>query len=164
VTEKTQSTADNQSSFTFPEQGPLLNERVSVRINPDTSHRVAGTIVRQDAAAGGELIIEFDNETYARFAEVVDIFSPFWSKMPFTSLEQVCIRSPIDLNKFPKQGRLTGERVYAHFHGIGNDEMPGTLVRDDMEKPFESIIKLDDGRFVRGGWECTFRILIPAKT
>jgi hypothetical protein len=53
-------------------------------------------------------------------------------------------------NTFPKQSDWLGKRVRVLFRYGSNDEpeLHGTIVRDDIQDPWKSIIKLDDGRYV----------------
>lgn len=48
-----------------------------------------------------------------------------------------------------------GSRVKVCYHYNTKDYHYGTVVRDDLEEPFETIIKLDNGRYLRGV-ECQF--------
>ncbi len=50
-------------------------------------------------------------------------------------------------DKFPKQGELLGKPVSVFFHH-STTCFNGICVRDDMEKPYVCIFKLDDGRHV----------------
>jgi len=65
-----------------------------------------------------------------------------------------CI-STITATKFPKQGKWVGCRTEVCFHFDTTHVLWGTIVRDDREEPFETIIKLDDGRFLRAS-ECQY--------
>jgi hypothetical protein len=60
----------------------------------------------------------------------------------------------ISATKFPKQGSLLGVRVAVVFH-YAKPELGGVIVRDDMEEPYETIVRLDDGRHVRSV-ECQY--------
>lgn len=64
----------------------------------------------------------------------------------------------IDLDKFPKQGRLFGKKVQVCFHYNSSDTVNGKVVRDDAEDPFVTIIKLSDGRFVLDS-ECQYHVV-----
>lgn len=51
--------------------------------------------------------------------------------------------------KFPRQGSQLDQRVRVYFHfNTAVDAIKGTVVRDDVEDPYRTIIRLDDGRFV----------------
>lgn len=50
--------------------------------------------------------------------------------------------------KFPNQSQYINMRVKVCFHYDTENETYGTLVRDDREKPWVGIIKLDNGRYV----------------
>jgi len=56
--------------------------------------------------------------------------------------------STIDHDKFPKQGSFKGRRCQVCFNYDLSGSVGGTIVRDDREAPFRTIIQLDDGRFV----------------
>lgn len=58
-----------------------------------------------------------------------------------------CVPS-ITADGFPGQGILKGKRTSVCFHYDTSKRFNGTIVRDDVEAPFVTIIKLDDGRFV----------------
>ena len=69
----------------------------------------------------------------------------------------------ITYNKFPKQKDKNykypqfkiGSRVKVCYHYDTSKYHYGTIVRDDLEEPFETIIKLDNGRYLRST-ECQF--------
>ena len=48
----------------------------------------------------------------------------------------------------PVQCDTVGRRVSVCFHYDTSQELLGTVVRDDGESPFKTIINLDDGRYV----------------
>ena len=56
---------------------------------------------------------------------------------------------------FPKQSEYVNRRCKVCFHYDTTKMIPGTVIRDDREEPFETLIKLDDGRVVRGV-ECQY--------
>ena len=72
----------------------------------------------------------------------------------------------ITYDKFPKQKDDTyntewakvGARVKVCYHYDTSKTHLGTIVRDDCEEPYETIIKLDNGRYLRGV-ECQFSYL-----
>lgn len=75
-----------------------------------------------------------------------------------------CIET-ISYDKFPKQAESdhpfmfgAGARVKVCYHYDTTHCHCGTIVRDDTEEPFETIIKLDNGRYIRGA-ECQYSIL-----
>jgi hypothetical protein len=55
----------------------------------------------------------------------------------------------ITINTFPRQGLMFGKRTEVCFYYDTSKTILGTIVRDDVEEPFEGIIKLDDGRYIR---------------
>ena len=69
----------------------------------------------------------------------------------------------ITYDKFPKQKDenykypefKVGSRVEVCYHFDTSKYHYGTIVRDDLEEPFETIIKLDNGRYLRAV-ECQF--------
>ena len=54
----------------------------------------------------------------------------------------------IDHKNWPKQGSWLGKRTRVCFHYDTSHIVLGTVVRDDVEKPWVTIISLDDGRVV----------------
>lgn len=74
-----------------------------------------------------------------------------------------CVKT-IDFDKFPRQSDQNyeypqlGKRCEVVFHYNTANSLLGTIVRSDLEPPFETIIKLDNGRYIRGV-ECQYRIL-----
>ena len=69
----------------------------------------------------------------------------------------------ITYDKFPKQKDenykypefKVGSRVEVCYHYDASKCHYGTIVRDDLEEPFETIIKLDNGRYLRAV-ECQY--------
>lgn len=64
-----------------------------------------------------------------------------------------CVNN-ITYDKYPKQHDV-GARVEVCYHYDTSKKHLGTIVRDDREEPFETIIQLDNGRYLRGV-ECQF--------
>jgi hypothetical protein len=58
-------------------------------------------------------------------------------------------------SNFPQQGDFFGQRVRVYFHYDTLAMFLGTIVRDDMESPWRTIIELDNGRVVLGT-ECQY--------
>ena len=54
----------------------------------------------------------------------------------------------ITISKFPQQGEWLGKRTKVCFHYDIDSWIMGTIVRDDMEEPYITIISLDDRRIV----------------
>jgi hypothetical protein len=54
----------------------------------------------------------------------------------------------VSFTKWPKQGSYLGGRTKVCFQYDTQHCMMGTVVRDDAEAPWVTIIRLDDGRFV----------------
>jgi len=65
------------------------------------------------------------------------------------------IKPNIDYDHFPKQSDWLHKRVKVCFRYDVDKTIMGFIVRDDMEEPGETIIVLDNGRFVRGA-ECMY--------
>lgn len=67
----------------------------------------------------------------------------------------------ITFDKFPKQADENyeypkiGKRVKVCYHYDTSKYHYGTIVRHDIEEPFETIIKLDNGRYLRAV-ECQY--------
>ena len=58
------------------------------------------------------------------------------------------IVSNVDFAQMPKQGSWLGKRTQVCFRYDTSKVVMGTIVRDDTEEPFRTIISLDDGRVV----------------
>ena len=58
------------------------------------------------------------------------------------------VQKNISISKFPQQGSWLGKRTKVCFNYDPNSWIMGTIVRDDSEEPFKTIISLDDGRIV----------------
>lgn len=61
----------------------------------------------------------------------------------------------ISFDKFPKQGKQLNKRTTVCFSYDTTKRISGIIVRDDMESPGKTIIKLDDGRYVEAS-ECQY--------
>lgn len=61
----------------------------------------------------------------------------------------------ISFSSFPKQHKTLHARVKVCFHYDTSHMIGGTIVREDAEEPYDMIIRLDDGRYVRGV-ECQY--------
>lgn len=53
----------------------------------------------------------------------------------------------ITATKFPKQGQQLGKAAKLIFH-YSNPEIDAVVVRDDIESPFITAFKTEDGRFI----------------
>lgn len=60
----------------------------------------------------------------------------------------------ITASDFPKQGPFLGKRTKVIFHH-GGPQLMGTVVRDDYEHPWRTIIHIDDGRYIMST-ECQY--------
>lgn len=55
----------------------------------------------------------------------------------------------VSYDKHPKQGSFLNRRCKVIFgYSFTDPILYGTIVRDDMEEPFVTIIRLDNGRYV----------------
>lgn len=54
----------------------------------------------------------------------------------------------VGFKEFPKQDTMLGSKVKVCFHYDVENQIGGEVVRDDIEEPFVTIIRLTDGRFV----------------
>jgi hypothetical protein len=61
----------------------------------------------------------------------------------------------ISHDKWPKQSYLLNKKVRVCFNYNTLKILTGVIVRDDVEEPHRTIIKLDDGRYILGT-ECQF--------
>ncbi len=63
----------------------------------------------------------------------------------------------VGFSRFPKLGSHLDMRCEVCFNYDTANTISGTVVRDDMEAPFATIIRLDDGRHVLAT-ECQYNI------
>lgn len=68
-----------------------------------------------------------------------------------------CIAT-ISHDKHPDQGPHYGRRVSVCFHFDASHTIGGTIVRDDAQEPYQTIIKTDDGRYLIAT-ECQYRLI-----
>lgn len=74
-----------------------------------------------------------------------------------------CVET-ITYEKFPKQADENykypqlGKRVKVCYHYDTSKFHYGVIVRDDIEEPFETIIKLDNGNYIRAT-ECQYSLI-----
>ncbi|MGY6209736.1 hypothetical protein ACXEO8_07140 [Cytobacillus firmus] len=67
------------------------------------------------------------------------------------------VEKNLSVEKFPKQGEYLHKRTQVCF-GFDNENLiGGTIVRDDREEPYLTIIRLDDGKYIRST-ECQYSI------
>lgn len=66
----------------------------------------------------------------------------------------------VGIDIFPKQGPFLHCRVRVCFNYDTSSVIEGEMVRQDMEEPYLSIIKLDDGRYIMTT-ECQFQLIGP---
>lgn len=72
-----------------------------------------------------------------------------------------CVEN-IDFHKFPKQSATVNRRCKVTFLYDTSRYIHGTIIRDDREEPFETLIRLDDGRIIRAS-ECQYSICNEVK-
>lgn len=65
-----------------------------------------------------------------------------------------CVET-INFYKFPNQSSWVNRRCKVTFMYDTSRYICGTIIRDDREEPFETLIRLDDGRVIRGA-ECQY--------
>jgi hypothetical protein len=66
------------------------------------------------------------------------------------------------LSSYPRQGSNLGQPCEVCFNYDTAHSVSGVIVRDDVEAPYQTIIRLDDGRYVRSV-ECQYRPLLERK-
>ena len=67
-----------------------------------------------------------------------------------------CVKN-ISSDKFPKQGSHKGKTVDVCFNYDTSKLVQGTVIRDDDEDPWRTIISLNDGRVVLAT-ECQYSL------
>ncbi len=70
-----------------------------------------------------------------------------------------CVKT-ISAFSFPMQSEYVNRRCEVCFHYDTTVKFFGTIIRDDRADPFETLIKLDDGRVIRAT-ECQYSIKGP---
>jgi hypothetical protein len=73
------------------------------------------------------------------------------------------VEANVGATEFPKQGPHLHRAVGVCFRYATGDLIGGIVVRDDMEPPYRTIIRLDDGRFVLAS-ECQYTIVPTVPT
>ena len=63
----------------------------------------------------------------------------------------------IKWNKFPRQNEFLNKKVTVCFHYDSKHTIDGTIVRNDLDYPYVTIIKLDDDRLVLAT-ECMYSL------
>ena len=54
----------------------------------------------------------------------------------------------ISMDSFPKQGNFLGRKVEVCFHYDTSRTIKGTIVRDDSEEPYVTIIQLEQDEYM----------------
>lgn len=87
--------------------------------------------------------------------EDMNLFIDYVNKEPI--MKNIRTIRTITKNVFPKQSKELGKYVNVCFdHDVTNNVF-GTIIRDDIEEPYKTIIYLDDRRYVLGT-ECQYHI------
>ena len=82
---------------------------------------------------------------------------------PYSSAEvRMGLHAKITADQFPKQGMVLNAKTSVCFHHDTSRTTQGTIVRDDIEEPWLTIIRLDDGRHVLGT-ECQYSPQVPTE-
>lgn len=68
------------------------------------------------------------------------------------------VENNITHDKLSVQGKNLGKKVEVCFRYNREHIIAGTIVRDDIDGPFITIIKLDDNRYILDS-ECQYRII-----
>ena len=68
------------------------------------------------------------------------------------------IEKNVGFDVFPKQGDFLGKRVKVCFNFDTSRLLHGEIVREDMEEPYQEIIKLEDGRYILTT-ECQYSVV-----
>ena len=64
----------------------------------------------------------------------------------------------INFNEFPKQGDKLNSKVEVCYNYDTSKYHNGVIVRDDINEPFITIIKLENGNYILAT-ECMYRII-----
>ena len=104
----------------FPTQGERLGEQAEVIRDGQT---VTGQIVRDDVIDPLVTMIELEDGS-------------------------VVLADEQDNFREPEQGTSKGRPAQVCFNYDTSRLLDGTVVRDDMEEPYRTVVKLDVGRFV----------------
>lgn len=59
------------------------------------------------------------------------------------------VHENIGADVYPEQSRYKGERAFVVFHYDTSRKFEATVLRDDKDAPWETLLQLDDGRVVR---------------
>lgn len=64
----------------------------------------------------------------------------------------------IDYDNYPEQSKNIGRRVVVCYKYDTTKMHEGEIIRDDVGEPGETLIKLDNGRYLRAA-ECMFQFV-----
>ncbi|MEN2468014.1 hypothetical protein [Ornithinibacillus sp. JPR2-1] len=67
------------------------------------------------------------------------------------------VHQNISGSNYPRQGDFLNKRTKVCFNYDTKNYIGGTVIRDDREDPFLTLIKLDDGRYI-SSTECQYSI------
>ncbi len=67
------------------------------------------------------------------------------------------IEKNVEFDKFPEQGIWLGKQVEACFNYDASKILTGKIVREDIEKPYNTIIELENGKYILAT-ECKYSI------
>ena len=68
------------------------------------------------------------------------------------------VATNVGFKEFPQQGRFLSKEVLVFFNYDTHHKLKGTVVRNDAEEPFETIFKLEDGRYILST-ECQYSVV-----
>lgn len=136
----------------FPVQSDAINQRLEVRL-PSDEQPVYGIVVRDDVNFPrlNRRIIQLDDGRYLLVQATIasEVAAAASERGPLDETE-----NPIFAHGgYPKQGTWHLKRTRVCFRYDTEHIVMGTVARDDIEAPYETIIALDDGRWVLAG-EC----------
>lgn len=99
-----------------------------------------------------------DSEVQETARQALDFIDELLKDRKDGEVSMGCIDT-ITAYKFPKQSEYVNRRCKVCFHYNTTKWIMGTVIRDDREEPYETLIKLDDGRVMRAV-ECQYSFSI----
>lgn len=103
--------------------------------------------------------IEWSGRFFVRKRDAMKFVATWWPELCRATRTKMDAESPIDFDRFPKQGDMKGRVVLVCFDCDTSRTMCGTVLREDIEEPGRMIIQLDDGRAVLST-ECQYSLRI----
>jgi hypothetical protein len=136
----------------------LLQEVLPIETRVRVRDRWNGTVVRHVVVPfEGDVLVKPD-EGAAVDHLLVDRFGCVYVHVDDLIREaDMGVHENIGSKNFPKQGAFLGKQARVCFAYQTDKTIPGTIVRHDEEEPFEIIIALEDGRYVRAV-ECQYTV------